>query len=323
MFSPSTTFLALATWMAAANMAHAESRLMVLSSTGGPERPSIDAAVIATARSDIRFHLVDRPLRVDAARRESRCPVLDDACLRRIANRRDADRILYGSFGPSPTDTDETLFTLRLFDRYTGETRETLVGRIETDHLDDDEEVGKLLAKLVPLVLRLPEEGGALVRVYPGAVVELDGRAMGTVPDSGELELRPLRVGRRVLRVERANLPAWEAPIVIRARDSVRVTVGTGGAPLEASLSNRRAALPEGTIEPPPEWILAIPGDPPPSESTDVFTFGIGLSRVRFSIPVIEEHVQRGEIRTTTNARVGFLPHVSSSGARVTAKLRF
>lgn len=324
MRSGTIPLLTLATWLCATAAVRADSRLLVLSTVGPTPVPLLDASILESARADSRFHVFDRPVRVDTARRDARCATLDDACLLQIAIRRGVDRILYGVRATSPSDPERTELTLRVFDRFTGRTRESLVGTIETEALDDERDLADLTAKLVPFVLRVPEEGTAVVRADAGAIVELDGRAMGTVPPNGELELTPLRVGRRVLRVERPNRPAWEAPIVIRARDTIRVTVGTGSTVLGVDgPSPARPRATDGSIEPPPEWILTIPGDPPPPESADIFTFDLGLSRIRFSIPVIEEHVQRGEIRTTTNARVGFLPNVSSSGARVTAKLHF
>jgi len=324
-FLPTTAF-AIVAWLAATASARAESRLLVLSAVGVPtsgDAAELDASILTSARSDVRFRVFDRVVRRDSAQRDARCTSFDDSCLLRIATRRDADRILYGAVTPSTDDPERSDITLHVFDRYTGRTRESLVGSIETDALDSQRELRHLAEKLVPFVLRVPEEGSAIVRADVGASVEIDGRAMGTVPASGELELRPLAVGRRVLRIERPNHPAWEAPIVIRARDTIRITVGTGSAALEASATSRHAAPSDGTIEPPPEWVLAIPGDEPTIESAGVFTVGIGLSRVRFTIPVLEEHVARGEIRTEINARVGFLPRVSGSGARFTAKLHF
>ena len=112
--------------------------------------------------------------------------------------------------------------------------------------------------------------------------------------------------------------------LMVTGRKVTQLSVGAGSSALESiGESTRRVSHPDGMIDPPPEWVLTIPGDPPPIDVTDPFRVGEGLPRVRFTIPILEEHVQRGEIRTTTNARVGFLPNVSSSGARVTAKLRF
>lgn len=318
------TLLAFATttWFGGALSASADSRLLVLST----HAPEVDATILGAARTDSRFHVMDRAIRVETAQRDARCSGLDDGCLARIAARRGVDRILYATLAPATEDPEQMHVTLRVFDRYTGRTRETTVGTIEADSVDDASELEPVMSVLVASVLAVPEEGAARIRALAGSRIELDGQPLGVVPENGEIELQPLRVGRRLLRVASPSGAVWESPIVVRARETIRVTVGAGNSVLDSigeSHARRDAGRADGMIDPPPEWVLTIPGDPPPLDVTDPFRVGEGLRRVRLTIPILEDHVHRGEIRTTTNARVGFLPNVSSTGVRMTTKLRF
>jgi hypothetical protein len=291
----------------------------------------LDQAFLEHARLTEHLQVHGETERASALRAEFRCASLDDACLERIAERRQVDRIIHGSVAYVTTDDSERLdVSIAVFDLYTRATRETIVGSIESRRADSTRHVAGLVEKLVSLVVRVPEEGTATIRAIAGSSVFLDERAMGTVPASGELVLRPLRVGRRALRVVRPNHSIWEAPIVVRTRESIQVTVDTGASvasfdearATETSGASHGATGRDGAIHPPPDYILAVPGSTTVAEG-DVFHAGPGVADLSFHIPLLDEHMVGGELRTTTHARLGWLPRVSSSGARVTAKLRF
>lgn len=307
----------------AASEAAADSRVFVVNleaNAPGIRGAALDRSLRQALASVPGQRVVGPQMTAAALVRANGCARLDDVCLARAAERQRADRVVYGRV--EVAEDGRVAVRLALFDLYSGETKQTLEGRVDADDVDDPEEVGELFAKLTPLVVRWPEEGAALVRAMPGSRVQLDGRDAGEVPASGELVLRPVRIGRRVLRVVRPSQVEWVAPVVVQSRREITVTVDAGAALGGLADAEPAAPRPEGTIEPPPAWVLAIPGV---AEATDdgVFSVGEGTQRVHFHIPIIREHVRRGEIRTTTQSRLGWLPRVSPSGARVTARVHF
>lgn len=329
---------------------YADSRVVLIGSSGTAadgtpfDLQQLDAALLSELRETQRLRVVGGLERPSAIRREFHCASLDAACLERVAVRRGVDRVLLGTVSAptatrasSEADAADALLTVRIdiFDVFRVAMHEDISGTIDASHLDSDSRVQGLAAKLSSLIARLPEEGSATIRAIAGSSVYLDDRSMGTVAANGELVLRPLRVGRRELRVVRPNHSIWEAPIVVRSREAIFVTVDAGGSVASFDDAAARAQAGAigtsvrlrsgGAIEPPPDYILEIPGvTSSVPEVEDVIQEGEVLARVRFHIPMIDEHIgASGEIRTSTHARIGFLPNVSSSGARVTAKLRF
>lgn len=278
----------------------------------------------ATAASAVdAWRVVDTGVAASLLRRDGGCGILDDACLERAAERRSVDRILLIDVQPDAAVEEQVLVTVELFDRYTRTVRARLYATLEADDLESSSEVADLAEKIVPVLAEVPEEGAAVVRAVAGAEVFLDGVSVGTVPASGELVLTPLPVGRRELRVVRPSRTVWEAPVIVRSCESVAVTVDAG-----ASVASFDSApvpehgAPAAALEPPPAWVLTVPGVILPGRAPRVLDTQ-PLGRAHFHIPALEEHVERGEFRSADGARVGFLPNVSSRGARVTAKLHF
>lgn len=302
--------------------------------TGLVDLTTLDAALLEQGRLEEHMHVAGGTEQAARLRGEFHCASFDESCLERVAEGRHVDRVIYGDVTTIEGDDDHYQVTLHVYDLYTRTTRDHLSGTIDIDRVAAEHATNGLAEKLVDLVVRIPEEGTATVRALPGSTVLLDDRTIDTVPASGQLVLRPIRVGRRELRVIRPNHSTWEAPIVVRARESIQVTVDAGASVASFDEAAARAhessqARPTGrasAIHPPPDYILTIPGVTATADaSADLMHEGDGLAHVGgFHIPIIEEHVAGGgEIRTTTHARVGFLPNVSSSGARVTAKLHF
>lgn len=317
-------------------------------------RERIDETLRAAAELEPRWRVVPSTLGRDRLRAESGCDVVDDACLERVAERRSVDRLVVPTLRrivPTPegdststattdgvaagaastadeADDDDAVYelSLALFDAYTRRTREVWSGRIEADDVDSHRALGRLANKLVSLLGRMPEEGTTVVRAVAGAEVFLDERSMGIVPASGELVVPGLRIGRRELRVVRPSRSVWEAPIIVRPRESISVTVDSGAALASfesgAPTVEHRGATLARTLELPEEWDL-VPSLEPTGTTEVLEEPDVSAAPGAFHLPVLEEHLVRGEFRTTTHARVGFLPNVSSSGARVTAKLRF
>ncbi len=336
--------------------ASADSRVQVvaLETLGGLALPAevsaqIDATLRTAAELEPTWRVIASTLTHERIRTEGACVAIDDACLERVAERRSVDRLIVPrlthapaldtdasasgeaqSATPLPTETatseDHLELSLSLYDAYTRRTREVWSGRIEADEIDSNRTVERLARKLMSLLGRLPEEGTSVIRAVAGSEVFLDGRPMGVVPASGELAMAGVRIGRRALRVVRPSGTVWEAPIIVRSREAISVTVDSGAA--LASFESGAPTMEHGgatlarPLEPPPEWVLAAASDPV-QESEVVSEPLVAAAPGAFHLPVLEEHLVRGEFRTTTHARVGFLPNVSSSGARVTAKLRF
>lgn len=287
-------------------------------------RATIDEAWATAAATIEEWRVVGTGISTSILRRDGGCGELDEHCLGRAAARRGTDRILLTSIHRTSDADDQVELRVRLFDRYTGAVRGTFQTMLELDDLDSSRELESLAAELMPLIGGLPVEGAAVIRAVEGAEVHVDGTFVGTVPASGELVLSPIPVGRRSLRVVRPSGSTWEAPVLIRPRASVAVTVDREGGALsfESGPTPRRAnAVPVATPAT-PRWVLDAPGIVLAVDPSRMPTGG-EITRVPLRIPLIEEHLMRGEIRSAPDARVGFMPFVSSSGARFTAKLHF
>lgn len=327
------TRMALVAGMSALGLgsARADSRVLITSVESAEvaldedSRMTIDTAWAEAAAAIEEWRVVGTGVSTSLLRRDGGCGELDERCLERAAERRGTDRILLTSIHRTVEAEDQVELRIRLFDRYTGTVRGTYQTTLELDDLDSSRELASLAAELMPLIGGLPAEGAAVVRAAAGSTVFIDGVLAGTVPASGELAITPIPVGRRELRVVRPSRTVWEAPVVIRPRESITVSADVGSAATAVDANAPRYDYETAFPDPGeawPTWVLTAPGIVI-SRRAAVVTEGDEVSRVRFRIPMIEDHVRRGEIRTTVDARVGFVPRVSSRGARFTAKLRF